>query len=168
MAVEWWTRVNQGFSVAELLRSITAALDDIGFPRIRLFPSPEDATGEVIGVGQADLDIRISTADGKHSTTFSLQDFGDPDDPELGGWITVTPWRDNLSVVLSIATIIAAAKLTNAPVVDESQLLGSRRQPPEYLIETLKRYSPAPAASPDENARSLLRGFQPGLLIEGR
>lgn len=168
MAVEWWARVNQGFSVAELLRSITAALDDIGFPRIRLTPSPEGVTSEVIGAGQADIDIRISTADGKHSTTFSLQDFGDPDDPELGRWITVTPWRDNLSIVLSIATIIAAAKLTNAPVVDESQLLGSRRQPPEYLIELLKRYSLESAAPPNEKAQSLLRSFQPGLLVEGR
>ncbi|MCO6008266.1 hypothetical protein NE236_25135 [Actinoallomurus purpureus] len=168
MAVEWWTRVNQGFSIADLLRAVAAVLDDIGFPGIELAPSPEDATGQVIGSGRADIEIRISTTDRKHSNTVSFQDFGDPDDPELGGWITVTPWRDNLSIVLSIATIIAAAKLTKSPVVDESQLLGGRQQDPEDLIEAIKQHSIEQAVPPAEKAQSLLRSFQPGLLIVGQ
>ncbi|GAA4630852.1 hypothetical protein GCM10023196_057870 [Actinoallomurus vinaceus] len=168
MAIEWWTRVNQGFSIAELLRSTAAVLDDIGFPGIEMALRPEGATSEVIGYGRTDIEVRISTADGEHSNTFGFQDFGDPSDPELGGWITVTPWRDNLSIVLSIAVIIAAAKLTKALVVDESQLLGGRQQAPEDLIEAIKRHSVERFAPPVEKAQSLLRSFQPGLLIAGQ
>lgn len=168
MAIEWWVRVNRGFSMADLLDSVGGILGEIGVPGVGLSIKPADAVGVVIGSDRDDIDMRISTADGGHANTLSFQDFGDPDDPELGKWITVTSWRDNLSIVLSIATVIAAAKLTNAPVIDETQLLGGRQQDPDDLIEALKRHPVEQAASPADRARSLLNSFQPRLLIADR
>ncbi len=168
MAIEWWTRVNQEFSISDLFRSTLSVLDDIGFPDVELRLEPESVSGDMVRSSRSDIDFRISTTDGMHSTTCGFQDFGSPDDPELGGWITVTPWRDNLSIVLSLATIISAAKLTRSPVVDESQLLGARQQGPEDLVAAIMRHYVDRFSSPTERARSLLRSFQPRLLIADR
>jgi hypothetical protein len=180
MAIEWWAKVNRGFSAGGLSNAITRTLADIGFSGTELKITTKPGAGsfgeevavegvpgdmEILASDQPDLQLAISTASGAHSVTLSVQDFGDPSDPELGKWIIVRPWRDNPSIVLSIAAIIAAADLADAHVIDESQLLGSRERTPADLVEAIKQHSAGQNPSLVDGAQSLLTSFQPRLLI---
>lgn len=170
MAVEWSTRVNRSFSLAEAAQRTEGVIAELlGLPvgslpvqlqeddRERLGDNPpgpiapEELTRLRDPFGDPEArgaHVRVTVAN-LPALAFVLIGEYVPrveDDPHTGMVLTVSSARTNESHVLSIAAISAFAELADSKVMDESGYLkGEWLTPPGELIERLRITEPAPS-----------------------
>ncbi|MFK3979458.1 hypothetical protein ACI2K4_03650 [Micromonospora sp. NPDC050397] len=190
MAIEWSTRANRSFSLAEAAqRTEVLVAELLGRPAGRLSVQVQEADRERLA------DSRPSPI-ATEELTRRRDPFGEPeprsthvrltvpelpalafvligrymprieDDPHTGMVLTVSSARTNESYVLSIAAISAFAGLTGSEVMDESGYLkGEWLTPPGRLIERLRVVEPAPSLAAAVDAvlakTSLRRDHEP-------
>lgn len=148
MAIGWDTRVERAFTFEELRRNTEAALRSLlGQDDGRLMIEAAAVTTSILRSGSTPTIAlpaeRLMTEHGPDSiamadvifflrrlnaaVVLTVSDAGFPDDPDCGVRCHVGCRRDEVSYVLGIACIIAAARIAASSVWDESCLLSDER-----------------------------------------
>jgi hypothetical protein len=151
---EWSVRLRRTFSVTVLLDATRDVLTDLlGEGRLSL---EARATGH--GAIDGDLvlssgsSVELARVDAIDTTVVDVLDVGYPEDAEGGLWLTAASYRTEVSMLISVSAAIAAAKLTDAHVIDEPGMLGKRVSTPAEAIERLRRVDLTGASTVEEGA----------------
>lgn len=145
MAVEFGIRLQRPFTIAALRRGAEEVLRELlgvePAESVTLFESTRDylergwsavrAPASVLdamyGAEPVPYAVVLAVPDG--GVEVSFHDHGSPQEPELGEWILVSAGMERVpaAFVLGIAAAVAAARLTDGLIIDESSLLSGDR-----------------------------------------